>query len=84
MKILLESAMGKLGAENLVLAEKQEESRRGNANDVQWFWEGRQRFCASGYVLYPEAGLIWIHHKPSLARGRTGFRPEHKSVQLRA
>ena len=37
MKILLEPAMGKLGAEDLVLAEKQEESGREDASDRNGF-----------------------------------------------
>ena len=37
LKILLEPAMGKLGAEDLVLAEKQEESGREDASDRNGF-----------------------------------------------
>ena len=54
LEILLESAMGKLGAENLVLAEKQKEGRRSDADDGNGFGQGRRIFCASESVFYPD------------------------------
>ena len=44
LQILLESAMGEPGAENLVLTEKQKENRRSDANYGNGLGEGKRKF----------------------------------------
>jgi hypothetical protein len=51
LQILLESAMRKLGTENLVLTEEQKEDRRSDANDGNGLGKGARDFAH--HVLQP-------------------------------